>query len=142
MDAESSGTTSEKDLLTLSYELSDAKREINDLKEAVKAFKWLSGILAVVVLLSWSSINDKNNRIEKYWERLAGIQEKARGLESSVSELRDAEDDFDDGFTDWKEVVPKVKELSDDVGRQAEEIQADIDQLEDDMRPPPPDPGD
>ena len=98
---------------TAIYELN---RTVDNLKDSRLFYRW---VVAALICLSLYVVHDRNVRedtyqadIERCYKQVSEIHEEADNLAAITDELQSQCDNFD--TTDWKEVVPEVKQLSAD----------------------------
>jgi chromosome segregation ATPase len=116
----------------------EIEQKLSEARNTVKVLLWVIGILFLVLLISDSNVDEKNRQIEKHWNSVVAIQAKIDQLDDAIDDLDSESGNFDDGLTDWKEIVPKIKDATNEVDERLGEIKSDVDNLEDKMRPPPP----
>ena len=89
---------------------------VDNLKDSRLFDRW---VVAALICLLLFVVHDRNVRedtyqadIERYYKQVSEIHEEADNLAAITDELQSQCDNFD--TTDWKEVVPEVKQLSAD----------------------------
>lgn len=119
-------------------EFAQTKKGVEELKGDKQAFRTLSLILAAMLLASWASSCDTQDRLANYHEQVKAIADKANSLGTAIDELKQESQRFDDGETDWKEITPKVKDLADEASELSEDVKTATQSLDEDMTPPEP----